>query len=124
MFHKKSLNKIWLFVYSNKIECILRQGTSLETSNITDKKYFIQNMPKLNKPIVSIENIKSYANKINCKVPFGNKFEPNILFDVHRSEIRKGEIMEELKDSLKYQDGIYKIVSDKMMDIKDNWGHQ
>lgn len=80
----------------NKIECYLKFGTSLENCITIDNLFFIENMPKLNKPNLTVENKKSYANLLNFDISFGTKKEPNLLFDIYRSEVNKksGEPLE------------------------------
>ena len=80
----------------NKIECYLKFGTSLENCITIDNLFFIENMPKLNKPNLTVENKKSYANLLNFDISYGTKKEPNLLFDIYRSEINKksGEPLE------------------------------
>ena len=81
---------------NNKIECYLKFGTSLENCITIDNLFFIENMPKLNKPNLTVENKKSYANLLNFDISSGTKKEPNLLFDIYRSEINKksGEPLE------------------------------
>ena len=73
----------------HKIECKLYLGQTLENSFLVDTKEYLETLPKLNKPILTVENKKSYANMLNFKVPFNDESEPNIIFDIYRSEINK-----------------------------------
>ena len=74
----------------------MKFGTSLENCITIDNLFFVENMPKLNKPNLTVENKKSYANLLNFDISSGTKKEPNLLFDIYRSEVNKksGEPLE------------------------------
>lgn len=85
-------NKILPSNSDNKIECVLKFGTDIDNCVNIDNVTYIENMPKLNKPNLLVENKKSYANLLNFNILFGDKKEPNLLFDVYRSDVNKNTV--------------------------------
>lgn len=95
------LNTIVASNLSHNIVCkILLSSDKINYKEISAKN-FVENMHELANPSLIIKNEKSYINVLEYSELFNGIKEPNILFDIYRSEVEKNENgLEEVEDEM------------------------